>query len=87
MPDRTRYALTSSQQQHLVLLYAGGCVTRDSALSALELNGCVPGVIGILIDKGFADKRTRKTPGGARAASYWLTAEGIQQARILKGLA
>ena len=87
MPDRTRYALTSSQKAHLAGLYDAGCVNRDTALSALELEHCNPGVVGILIDKGFAAKLSRTTSWGARAQSYWLTAAGIQLARTLRGLA
>ncbi len=83
MPDRTSYALTASQQENLVLLLQSACLDRESAKSVYEagLRQVNPNVIGILIDKGLAEKRTRSlAPGGVRAASYWLTDEGAKLA-------
>jgi hypothetical protein len=81
MPIRSNYALTPAQRETLTDLLEAGCVSRESALSALELRRVNPNVVGILIDKGWALKRTRSTPGGARAASYWLTREGVAKAQ------
>lgn len=90
MPD---HPLTANQQDHLQRLFKAGCLNREAALSAYEIDrvvkggmGINPNIVGALIDKELADKRTRTTPSGVRAASYWLNDAGAARARELLGL-
>jgi hypothetical protein len=87
MPDRTRTAMTPSQREHLGLLLKVGALTRETAVCSFDhrptLHHLNPGVIGILIDKGFADKRVRGARGESRITVYWLTAAGQAKAREL----
>lgn len=85
MPDRTRYALTASQQEHLRTLLAHQALDIEHSISVVSMAGAhlVPGVIGILIDKGFAAKKVRGSPGGSRCTHYWLTPAGAAKAREL----
>jgi hypothetical protein len=83
MPDRTTTAFTPAQRDTLRDLYAAGCIDRDNAKGCYwpELRHINPVVVGILVEKGWAERRTRKAPAGIRSAAYWLTAAGIAKAR------
>lgn len=84
MPNRAAYALTEPQKDELRRLLGAGCLDRESAKSIydLPLKRANPNVIGILIEKGFAQKRVRTVSLSSRTC-YWLTPEGAAQAREL----
>lgn len=84
MPDRTKYALTTSQREHLRRRLDLGATDREAALSAYDpgMGQANPGVLGILIDKGFVLKRARTRSRTTRTV-YWLTEGGVALARSL----
>ncbi len=87
MPDRTSYALTPYQRGQLKLLLGAAALDRDTAIHAYEPAGrnLLPGVLGILLDKGFVEKRSRTRQRQTRTV-YWLTEGGATLARqILEG--
>lgn len=94
MPDRTHYSLTQTQRHHLKLLLTVGAIDRETSLGLYDPRqlsigggGIVPGVMGILDDKGFVDRKAfTDQPGGSRTTHYWLTEGGAVVARqILQG--
>jgi len=84
MPDRTRYALTPSQRAHLAMLECAGAHDRASGRCIHDpgMRNTVPGVVAILIDKGFADRRVSRQDGWQRTL-YWLTETGRAKAAEL----
>lgn len=85
MPDRTAYSLTYSQQEHLLDLLEAGATSREGAVSIFDhaaVRNLNPNVVGILCDKGFADRRVR-TRKDRRLTVYWLTDTGVAKAREL----
>jgi hypothetical protein len=88
MPDRTKYALTQLQREHLQVLFSVEAFGRKTAISTyfdpkrLPKSGWNAGVAGILIDKGFAQKAVRSR-SGQRMTVYWLTPTGYGVARDL----
>jgi hypothetical protein len=89
VPNRAAYLLTVSQREHLGMLLDAGALDRETAKSMFDhplLRSLNPNVVGILIDKGFADKRVRGAKGH-RITVYWLTAGGVAVARELAGVA
>jgi hypothetical protein len=85
MGDRTKYALTAAQRDELGRLLRLGALDRESALSAYDpgMGASNANVLGILIEKGFALKRTRTRSRVARTV-YWLTDAGAVEARKLR---
>lgn len=85
MPDRTKYALTVPQRENLGILLKVKALGREKGVSLFDFPATRrlnPGVIGILIDKGFAGKRGA-TRRGCRVTLYWLTEAGEAKAREL----
>ncbi len=86
MPDRTKYSLTWSQMEHLEALRAAAAFDRASGVTSNDsrvvgfLNG---GVIGILVDKGFA-LRASRTRARRRETICWLTESGRLKAEELR---
>ena len=86
MAARAQYAMTAAQREHLVRLREAGATDRARAVTAADsrivgfLNA---GVVGILIDKGFAEKATRRRTGGSQVTIYWLTEAGLSTATLL----
>jgi hypothetical protein len=89
MPCISRTAdhpLTPMQRKHLVMLLTAGAVVEAAAMNVHELNRRgrqgFPNtvVIGALVDKGLARKRSRSRRG-QRFMVYWLTAAGEREAR------
>jgi hypothetical protein len=86
MAARTQYAMTASQREHLLRLREAAATDRARAVTAADsriVGFLHAGVVGILIDKGFAAKATRRRAGGSQATIYWLTEAGLGTATLL----
>lgn len=81
MADRTKTSLTPAQREQLLTLFAASAISRETGRPPFDLKVCNPNVIGILRDKGLADSRVVRKPGGSQFTAYWLTPAGVELVR------
>lgn len=79
-------APTPGQVGQLKLLMAAGAVSRDAAKGPhdLGMGRCHPNIIGALVDRGEAGKRSKSVKGRSWT-EYWLTEAGLKLANELAG--
>lgn len=80
MSGRANYALTVAQREHLEQLHAFGAADIVTAATVF-LKGHVgeqlnPNVVGILCEKGLANRKV-VSRRGSRVTVYWLTKAGV----------